>query len=327
MTQTVLVLGASGLFGGHCAQAFQAAGWTVRRYRRGTDMAEAAIGADVIVNGLNPPNYHDWARLIPAITAQVIAAARASGATVLIPGNVYVYGGEPGPWGPETPHRPVSRKGHIRAEMEAAYAASGVRTILLRGGDFLAPAHPGTLTNMVVLAKRHKGRITSLGRPDVVRAQAYLPDMARAAAALAGIRASLPAFADIPFAGLAFSTADFQREVEAQTGIPLRAVPFNWVMMRLLSPVWELARELVEMRYLYDLPHSLDPAPLERLLPGFRMTPLSQIVAEHLAQGSVTSTQTNRWREAASATARIGSPGAGQNTPDAVTLSPADGRT
>jgi NADP-dependent 3-hydroxy acid dehydrogenase YdfG len=64
----VLVAGASGNFGAAAAHAFSAAGWEVRRYTRGTDMAAAAIGCDLIVNALNPPKYHDWARLIPAIT-------------------------------------------------------------------------------------------------------------------------------------------------------------------------------------------------------------------------------------------------------------------
>lgn len=59
MTGTVLVLGASGSFGSHAAREFAAAGWQVRRYQRGTDMVAAAQGADVIVNGLNPPNYHN----------------------------------------------------------------------------------------------------------------------------------------------------------------------------------------------------------------------------------------------------------------------------
>ena len=110
MTGTVLILGPSGKIGSHAARAFDAAGWEVRRYRRGTDMTSAAQGVDVIVNGLNPPNYHDWARQIPAITAQVIAAARASGATVIVPGNVYVYGTAPGPWSEETPQQATTRK-------------------------------------------------------------------------------------------------------------------------------------------------------------------------------------------------------------------------
>ena len=187
MTQTALVLGASGGFGGQVAQALHSAGWTVRRYTRGTDMIAAARGADLIVNGLNPPAYHNWDQLIPQITTQVLAAGKASGATILVPGNVYPYGMEPGPWNAETPHRPVSRKGRIRAQMEARYreaAAQGQRTILLRGGDFLLPEAPQMLMNRVILGKVAKGVVTTLGDPDALHAYAYLPDMARAAVRL-----------------------------------------------------------------------------------------------------------------------------------------------
>jgi nucleoside-diphosphate-sugar epimerase len=329
---TALILGASGLFGSHAARAFATAGWTVRRYRRGTDMAAAATGAQVIVNAMNPPHYHDWARLIPKITAEVLAAARASGATVIVPGNVYVFGDQPGPWGVETPHRPVSRKGRIRAEMEAAYAAAarnGIRTILLRGGDFLAAESPSTLMNMVVLKSLAKGRITALGRPGAQHAYAYLPDMARAAVALAEERERLPAYADVPFPGLTFRIDDLKAEIERQAGRPLRLKQFNWTLLRLLSPFWELAREFREMRYLFDTPHSLAAQPFAALLPGFRMTPFADVVAAHLAQlqGSVTSTQTSRWRDADSAVARSGSSGSGQITPDPASRNAAEGRT
>lgn len=285
MPQTVLILGASGLFGSHAASAFQSAGWTVRPYQRGTDMARAAMGADVIVNGLNPPNYHNWAQLIPQLTAQVIAAAKASGATILVAGNVYPYGTAAGPWGPDTPHRPNTRKGHIRAKMEAAYATaatSGVRTIILRGGDFIAPKSLRSIWNMIVLKNLSKGYITTFGNPTARRAYAYLPDMARVAVALADMRETLPTFADVPLPGLTLSTADLAAEITSQTGKPLRIKPFSWLMMRILSPFWELARELTEMRYLFDLPHSLAPEPLFRLLPDFNSTPLQAIVAEHL---------------------------------------------
>lgn len=285
MPQTVLILGASGLFGSHAATAFQDAGWTVRRYTRGTDMARAAMGADVIVNALNPPKYHNWAKLIPQITADVIAAAKASGATVLVAGNVYVYGSAPGPWGPDTPHLPNTRKGRIRATMEASYAQAatkGVRTIILRGGDYIAEKDPRTIFNMITLKLLAKGRITAMGTPTARRAYAYLPDMARAAVGLANIRDTLPAFADVPFAGHDFSIVDLAAEITAQTAKPLRIKQFNWLQIRLLAPFWELARELLEMRYLYSLPHSLAPELMARLLPDFQPTPLRDVVARHL---------------------------------------------
>ena len=75
MTQTVLILGASGKIGRHSQEAFRQAGWSVKTFgRQQGDMVADARGADVIVNGLNPPAYHDWAHLIPAITDQVMNA-------------------------------------------------------------------------------------------------------------------------------------------------------------------------------------------------------------------------------------------------------------
>lgn len=286
MEQTALILGASGLFGSRAAEAFAHAGWRVRRYQRGSDMARAAMGAQVIVNGLNPPNYHDWTNLIPKITSEVIAAARASGATVIVPGNVYVYANQPGPWGPDTPHRPTTRKGAVRATMEAAYErasrAGDIRVIILRGGDFIDPAAPASIMRMVVLKGLARGKITAMGVPDAARAYAYLPDMARVAVALADRRADLPAFADIPYAGLNFATSDLAAEISRQTGRPIKITRFPWWIMRLSAPFWELARELTEMRYLYSLPHGLDPAPLARLLPDLAATPFAEVVALHL---------------------------------------------
>jgi len=285
MDKTALVLGASGGFGGQVALALQAAGWRVNRYSRGTDMAAAAKGAALIVNGLNPPAYHAWDRLIPEITASVIGAGRASGATLLIPGNVYPYGTEPAPWGPDTPHRPTSRKGRIRAEMEARYrdaAEHGARTILLRGGDFLLPGAPQMLMNRMILGKVARGRITALGPADVIHAYAYLPDMARAAVGLATLGDALPAYADIPFAGHAFTINDLAARVARLTGRPMQIVQFPLWFFTALSPVWELARELREMLYLNRHPHWLDPDPLRHWLPGFQDTPLDAVILAHL---------------------------------------------
>jgi nucleoside-diphosphate-sugar epimerase len=299
MGKIVLVLGASGLFGSHAAKAFAAKGWEVRKYKRGTDMNRAAEGVDVIVNGLNPPRYHDWDRLIPAITRQVIEAGLSSGATVLVPGNVYVYGREAGPWGPQTPQIPASRKGAIRVAMEADLRAAserGLQVILLRGGDFLAPEVDQSFWNMVTLEKLDKGKITIMTRPEVIRAYAYLPDMARIAVALAEKRADLQGYTDMPYAGYTLSMNDLKADLERLIGHSLRFTKFPWLLMTLASPFWELGRELREMRYLYDLPHAIDPAPLAKLLPDFRPTPLDTILAEHIAhhmpvQGSVSMTE------------------------------------
>lgn len=306
MGNTVLVLGANGLVGGQAAKAFAVAGWQVRAYQRGTDMNAAAQGVDVIFNGLNPPNYHDWDNIIPAITAQVIAAGLASGATVLQPGTVYVYGAQPGPWNADTRQVPASRKGGIRVQMEADFRAAterGLRVILLRAGDFIDPDAPRSVWNMIALKYAGSGRIISLADRDTKRAYAYLPDLARAFVALAERRASLPAYADIPFGGYTLTMRQVAADVERLTGRRMTLWGFPWGLLRLTAPVWEMAREMVEMRYLWRTSHGLDAAPLAKLLPDFRMTPLDDVLRAELAvlapnllatQGTVISTQTGR---------------------------------
>lgn len=285
MTQTALILGAHGKIGQHFTAAFHAAGWQTRAYIRGTDMAQAAQGCAVIVNGLNPPAYHDWATILPAITTQVIGAAKASGAAILFPGNVYVFGLQPGPWSQNTPHRPNTRKGTLRAQAEEAHraaAAQGVRTIVLRAGDFLTPTAQESALDVIYWRDLKKGRITAMGDADAPRAHAWLPDMARAGVALANRRDSLPMFADIPFAGHTFSVNDLTALTARLTGKPMKTVQFPWIVMTLLSPFWELARELREMRPLFSHPHRMTGDLLQSTLPDYQDTPLEQAIAQAL---------------------------------------------
>lgn len=286
MAQTALILGPSGKIGRHFANALARRGWEVRPYARGTDMAAAARGCDLIVNGLNPPNYHNWAVLIPEITAQVIAAAKASGARVIVPGNVYVYGDQKGPWDETTPHKPVAKKGEIRAAMEAEYraaASAGVKVIMLHSGDFIDPDSKTDAMSLVMLREVAKGKVTAPGQPDVKRAYVYLPDLAEVAAQLAE-RQDLPDYIDVPVPGLTFSARDLAGEVQRQTGRAIRLGSFPWWMLRLTAPFWELARELVEMRYLFETPHELSGKRLAGLLPHFAPTPFETVVRAVLAK-------------------------------------------
>jgi nucleoside-diphosphate-sugar epimerase len=279
MAKTALVLGSSGKIGSHSACAFQKAGWTVRTYdRRQGDMVSAARGADVIVNGLNPPGYHDWARLIPAITAHVIEAARASGATVLVPGNVYNFGPTGGEWSESTPHQPSTRKGRIREEMERSYEKSGIQTIVLRAGNFITPERVDDVMSLLFLRAIAGGKLTLPGAPQVMQAYCYVPDWAEAAVGLAERRSSLATFEDVPFPGHSF-TADHLREfLQQELGRPLSFSRFPWWAISLTAPFWELGREMLEMRYLWDTPHTLSGTKLGRLLPSFRPTELAEVL-------------------------------------------------
>jgi hypothetical protein len=53
---------------------------------------EAAKGCSVIVHAVNPPGYRNWAQLVLPMLDNTIAAAKAEGATIVLPGTVYNYG-------------------------------------------------------------------------------------------------------------------------------------------------------------------------------------------------------------------------------------------
>ena len=284
MTKTVLILGAKGRFGRHAADAFAKAGWQVRRFDRKTDrLPDAAKGADVIVNAWNP-TYDRWASDVPALTKQVIAAARASGATVIIPGNVYVFGpNAPDRFAEDTPHLAANPLGRIRVEMESAYRAAGVRTINLRAGDFLDTEASGNWFDMVLAKTLAKGRLTTPGDPDTPRAWAFLPDMARAAVALAERLETLAIYEDVPFAGYTLSGREMADTISATLGRDIRPKHMNWLPIHLARPFWPLAKGILEMRYIWSKPHHLDGAKFARLVPEFTPTPLDTALTQALA--------------------------------------------
>lgn len=284
MQRTVLILGATGRFGRATAEAFWNAGWRVRVFDRAHDrLPDAAMGADVIVNGWNP-TYDRWAELLPGLTDAVIGAARASGATVIQPANVYVYGaGAPETLGPDTPHAATNALGRERIRMEDRLRASDVPVILLRAGDFIDTEASGSWFDRVLLARLAQGRLDYPGDPDIPHAWAWLPDLARAAVALADRRGTLSRVEEVPFPGYSLTGRDLTALVAEAAGRPMRLGRFAWWPIRLARPFWRLAPGLLEMRYLWNMPHRLDGGRFHDLVEGFVPTPERDAIATALA--------------------------------------------
>lgn len=293
MTGSVLILGSTGRFGRAAAAAFRATGWRVTEWRRpGVEETPGVISGDirdrcalrraakvdVIVNALNPA-YPDWARDLPWMTEAVTDAATATGAAVLIPGNVYNYGRNlPPRLTSATPHVGDHRKAHLRIEMEAAFRAAGIKTIILRGGDFIDTVPGDNWFEGQIIAGVAKGKVMYPGPTDLIHAWAFLPDMARAAEMLAARRDRLPDFADICFPGYALTGDDLMDLVEKIAGRPLKRIGLPWFALNLMGLFSPLMREVAEMRYLWDRPHRIEGGEFDRYLADFRPTPPAEAI-------------------------------------------------
>lgn len=276
MTKTAVIMGKNGKFGRAISLALAEAGWTLRTYRRGQDdLNQMAQGADVIVMAAHPPYYHLWAKQMPAQHRAVQQAALASGALVLFPGNVYVYGDGSGPlWDAGTPHAATNPLGRLRAEVEASYADAGVRTLILRSGDYLDTAPSGNWFDRFMTPGLAKGVFRYPGRPDVAHAWAFLPDLARAAVGLLDDPARYQGVTEVLFPGYTLTGSEMATALAQVMGRDVDLRPFPWWQIRVLRPFMSALAGVLEMRYLWNMPHRIDGTGLAQALPGFQPTPL-----------------------------------------------------
>lgn len=313
MTQqkTALILGATGGIGDEVARTLRARGWRIRAlHRRGgagsdrrddyewiagdamnpADVIGAAEGAAVIVHAVNPPGYRNWGKLVLPMLDSSIAAARASRARLVLPGTVYNFG--PDAWPSlreDSPQNPKTRKGTIRVEMERRLkraGAEGVRSLIVRAGDFFGPRGTGNSWFGAALVKAGKpvGSVYYPGRKGVGHQWAYLPDVAETIARLIENEDRLSAFEVFHMDG--HWDADGGQMIAAigrACGKPdLQARAFPWFAVVLASPFVALFREMLEMRYLWRQPLRMDNRRLVAFLGEEPHTPLDDAVKASL---------------------------------------------
>ena len=306
--QTALVLGATGNIGGEVARRLADRGWQVRALHRHPealphkdprfqwikgdamvrdDVIQGARGSELIVHAVNPPGYRNWGALVLPMIESSLAAARASGARILLPGTVYNYSPDTFPPIDEgAPQRPLSRKGAIRAEMERrleAASAEGVRTLIVRTGDYFGPGSGGSwFTGVMVKRSKPLHRLIYPGTPGTGHQWAYIPDVAETMIRLLE-QDRLPTFATYHMAG--HWDEDGRQMIESirnAVGLDLKARAFPWWLLPVAAPFSELFRELREMRYLWQEAIRLDNRKLVSQLGQEPHTPLQQAVRETL---------------------------------------------
>lgn len=319
MTRIALVIGGTGGIGSELALALMARGWRVRALNRKPEAAardfarlgpvewvkgDAMNQADVIaaaapkndlpvsliVHAANPPGYKNWGGTALPMLDSSIAAAKVTGARIVFPGTVYNFGPETFPLVAESaPQKPLSRKGAIRVAMETrlkAAASDGVRTLIVRAGDFFGP-HGGNTWFAQALVKPGKPlrSVTYPGVRDVGHTWAFLPDLAETVMRLVDRESELAPFDVFHFGGHWFDEGvEFARATARAAGRPDAPIGrFPWVAVYLLAPVMETFREMLEMRYLWKKPLKLDNAKLVAFLGEEPHTPTDQALRLSLA--------------------------------------------
>jgi nucleoside-diphosphate-sugar epimerase len=314
-TPHVIVVGATGRLGAACVYEFAKAGWRVSAVARHATVAKhsanqnvewitadvgdiAATGssisnADVLIYAANPP-YTQWRGKALSMAKSALDLAQAKNATFFFPGNVYNFGESMPPVLTEqTPQSPNTVKGQIRCEIEheiSTRTAHGLRAVTLRAGDFFGGGS-GSWFDLFIAKSIYRGKLIYPGPLDTKHAWAYLPDLARTFVALANAQLAQPftAHAVFHFAGHSVTGNEFLDMIESVARSrgnvpdrPLARGKMPWGFYRLLKHFVPILREVVEMEYLWRVPHSLDDTKLKRVIGEVIHTPLNVAFAAAL---------------------------------------------
>jgi nucleoside-diphosphate-sugar epimerase len=259
--------------------------WVAGDAMQPADVLAAAEGVQVIIHAVNPPGYRRWGELVLPMIDNTIAAARATGARIVLPGTIYNYGDDAFPdLVEDAPQHPPTKKGRIRVELERrieAASRTGTPALIVRFGDFLGPAAANNwFSQGLVTPGRRVTAITYPGRKGVGHAWAYLPDAAETIAQLLDRSSELEPFARFHFSGHWDPDGTAMTRAIAQSlGRPDMTVrPLPWPLIGLAGLLQETPRELYKMRYLWRTPIRLDNKKLVAFLGQEPHTPLPDAV-------------------------------------------------
>ncbi|WJD95876.1 NAD-dependent epimerase/dehydratase family protein [Streptomyces antimycoticus] len=245
-------------------------------------LTEAARGVAAIYSCAAPP-YHRWASDWPPLASSLCAAAEATGAVLVILGNLYGYGPVDVPMTEELPLAATGTKGRVRAavweQARDLHEQGRIKAVEVRASDFFGPGvTDGGHLAARVMPKVLRGKpVSSLGDPDTPHSWSYIPDVAAALAEVAGEERAWGRAWHVPTAP-AQSTREMvdRLATQAETGpVAVRRLPS--AVLGLASLVSPLLRELKEVRYQFDRPFVVDASAYEAAF-AVRATPVDEQV-------------------------------------------------
>jgi nucleoside-diphosphate-sugar epimerase len=204
-----------------------------------------------------------WRKLWPPIMRNTIEAAKHAGARLVFFDNVYMYGKVDGAMTEETPFRPCSKKGEIRAEIATTLLneiqAGSLTALIARSADFYGPSARTGIPNVLVFDNFAKGKNAMWLANDAVKhSLTFTPDAARSLVLLAESETAwnqtwhVPTAADPPTAKAFIELA--ANAFGTQPRYQILSRPIVWVAGRFDSTV----RELSEMLYQYEFDYVFD---------------------------------------------------------------------
>lgn len=224
----------------------------------------AAVRDAAAIHLCAAPPYQRWTRDWPPLAAAVNQAAEATGAVLVLLGNLYGYGPVQGEMTESLPLAATGPKGRVRAriweEALALHEKGRIRAVEVRASDFFGPGvtDGGHLASRVVPRLLRGKPVSTLGDPDAPHSWTYLPDVARTLVEVAEQERAWGRAWHVPTLP-PLSVREMTGKLAEQAGVPpvpVRRLPS--AVLRAASLVSPMLRELREVRYQFDRPFVVD---------------------------------------------------------------------
>jgi nucleoside-diphosphate-sugar epimerase len=195
-----------------------------------------------------------WAEQWPVIMKNVIAACKSQNTSLVFFDNVYSYGLVEGAMNEETPYRPCSRKGKVRAGIAETLMdevnKGNLKALIARAPDFYGPDTPLSFVSAMVFDNLAKGKKAQwLGDPDRKHSFIFTPDAGKATATLGNTPSAFNQVWHLPTVKEPITGRDFVQLATEEFGKKTEMTVVKKWMVQMIGLFNPLLKESVEMMY------------------------------------------------------------------------------
>lgn len=302
MRYTHVVLG-TGAIGRAIVDELVKRGESVRMVNRSGRMDEAPAGVEVVASDLyNParvkevtrgakavyqsaqPRYYEWPEKFPPLQQSILEGLTGSDAKLVLVENLYAYGEVKGPITEDLPYNAHTRKGKVRAELNAAaldaHRAGKVRVAIGRGSDYFGPWGVNSGMGGIVFYNLLQGKPAQIaGSATIPHTYTYVPDFGKALVIL-GERDDADGRAwHVPNDMPRITQGEMIQMIAEEMGGKARIQAAGKLMMAMIGLFAPEVKESVEMMYEFEKPFVVDSSKFEKTF-GMKATPMREAIKE-----------------------------------------------
>ena len=258
------------------------------------DVRKAVEGSEIVYVTVGfPYSAKVWKEVWPKFMNDVIAACKEFNAKLVFFDNIYMY--DPkylDRMTEETPIKPPSKKGLVRAEVAQMIMdevkAGKLTALIARSADFYGPGikNSSMLNETIIKPLTLGGKSNLLGSVNSKHSYTFTPDAGKATALLGNTADAYNQVWHLPTAAEPFTGAQWTWLISSELGIKPNYQLVNRYMVWILGYFTPIMKEILEMMYQYKKDYIFDSSKFEKRF-NFKPTPYHVGLKETLTADSI----------------------------------------